>query len=260
MLEGFFDSIYPEKDGALQASNMRFLMSVPKGTGKQLTGRRLAVLTAVAVIMLAVVFIGVTVLGAEEPTHRHPYMQILSESVGQTQETVLAALTQEEAGLAEMSQGRYAVTGGGEIAGLDFAVLLEFEETEGLLKAYEFATQRNLEPKEAAKFLEAFLKAYLGDTVTDATGNEIPVKKAALESILQEGFTLADSRNITPDPSYPSAVGDYIKHLESAEYWEGRMGEYVIQKAKFYRDIHIDYTENTLSVRLRYGIEADREH
>lgn len=262
-LINFFDEVYPERDGALQASRMSFLASIPEGKGKELTKRETWILVAVVSVVLVLALAVTTWMGADEPRQIYEHMELLQASIGQPQNKVYDTLAGEGAGLVEITPGCYAIPEGGELAGVEFAILLHFEENEGLLDGFEYVTSAKLEPKKAAQVIEELLSEYYSDSVTMTDGQQIPLGTKFLTGLLSgsEPFALQLSADITPEPEYGTAAAQYITHLEAADYWEGRSGEYLIKTANYYRDIDVRYTPQTqaLYFAISYHIEADRD-
>ena len=262
-LFNFFDEIYPEKDGAMQASRMSFILSIPEGKGKKLTRRGAWILVAAVTVVLVLVLAVSTWLGADGPRQIYEHMELLQASIGQTQDEVYDTLAAKGAGLVEVTPGCYAIPGGGELAGVEFAILLHFEENQGLLDGFEYVTNVKLESKEAAHVIKDLLGEHYADPVTLTDGQKIPLESKLLTDLLSgsEPIALQLSADITPEPEYATAVTQYITHLEAADYWEGRSGEYLIKTANYYRDIDVRYTPQTqtLFFHISYTVEADRD-
>ena len=262
-LFNFFDEIYPEKDGALQISNMRFLLSVPEGKGKLLTRRAAGILTSVAILAVTAVVVLASVLGGERAYLMHENMKPLMESIGCTQEEVLTRLSGNELGLVQITADTYAIPGGFELSNAEFEVLLHFEENEGLMDGYSYTTRAKLAPEKAASVLKEFLTEFYSATVVLENGQEIPLAGKSIKQLLngKEQVVLRDSADVTPASNSGTATAKYIVYLQNADYWEGRLGEYLIQTANFYRDIEVSYIPEaeTLEIALSYRVEADRE-
>lgn len=258
----FFDELYPEKDGAMQAANMRFLLSIPDGKGKPLTKRTVAILICAAVLIITCLAIGTAFLGNEQPRRLHEHMNPISEAIGTSQDAVFTALTDNGAGLIEITPDTFAIPGGCVLSGVKFEVLLHFEQNEGLLDGYSYMTRAKLAPKEAAKALKEVLGEYYNEAVAFENGKEISLETKALTALLSgtQPITFRDSADITPRQGSGTAVAEYIEHLQAADYWEGRLREYLIKTANYYRDIEVSYTPQTqiLEIELSYQIEADR--
>lgn len=260
---GLFDELYPEVDGAMQASNMRFLLSIPKGEGKRLTKRGVVVLICVSALVLALVLAGATWLGAEETRFLHQHMEPLLSAVGEPKTAVFELLAAEGDGLVEVAPDVYVIPGGCRMGGTEFAVTLRFDAHEGLLDGFAYATQIKAEPQEAAKVLETFLEEYYKATITLEAGQEVALNRKALTQILsgESEFVFQDSADVTPQREGVSAVAAYLRYLENAEYWEGRLREYLIKRANFYRDIYVTYTPGTqtLNLKVSFQVAADRD-
>lgn len=259
----FFNSIYPERDGAMQASQMRFLLSIPEGKGKPLTKRTTVLLLVAAAFAVAILIAGAAWLGAERPQQLHEHMKPIAEAVGSTREDVFAALAENGDGMVNVAPGVFSVPGGCRISQTEFEVLLYFEDQEVLLDGYSYMTQVKMPPEKAAKLLRDLLGEYYNETITLLDGQKVPLRKKELTDLLSgtEPFLFQDSCDVTPNAESGSAVAKYIAHLQEADYWEGRFGEYLIKTANYYRDIQVSYAPQTqtLEFMLRYKVEADRE-
>ena len=244
--------LYAEVDGALQASKMRFLLSIPEGKGKAIT--KGSVIAALSVAIIALTLCAVSWVLGREPARQE---DLLADMIGMTQEEAFNALSESDLGLVQIEAASYVIPEGEKIAGQDFAVQLSFDENEGLLDSFAYLSESKLNPKEASRVISDFLGAYYSGTVTLADGREVSLNRRALQKELESGnaFSLSDSENTTYTPF---RVAEYIQYLEEAEYFEGRMGEYLIKHAYFYRDIDLCYEDGVLSIRAQWAVEADR--
>lgn len=262
-LFNFFDEIYPEKDGALQISNMRFLLSIPEGKGKLLTRRSTAILISAAVLIITVFTVVARYLGHEQSGRLYEHMKPISESIGGTKDEVLTVLADNGLGLVEVTPGISAIPGGYELSNVTFEILLHFEENEGLLDGYTYATQSRLAPKQAAKVLKETLSDFYKETVTFEGGTETLLREKALTELFSgtDKVIFRDSADVTPDKGSGKAVAEYIEYLQAADYWEGRLREYLIKTAHYYRDIEAIYSPDTqmLELKISYQVQADRE-
>ena len=258
----FFNNLYPEQDGALQTSNMRFLLSIPEGEGKLLTKRIIALLISAVVLVITFLTVVAAYLSNEQPRQLHEHMKPISEVIGCTQDVVFTALSDGGSGLVEISSGNFAIPGGYVLDDVKFEVLLHFQEHENLLNGYSYVTRLKIAPKEAAKVLNEVLGEYYNESVTFEGGREVSLEAKALADLLSgtEPIIFRDSADVTPRKESGTAVAEYIEHLQAADYWEGRLREYLIKTANYYRDIEVTYTPDTqiLELELSYQVEADR--
>ena len=257
----FFNDLYPEKAGALQAPNMRFLLSIPGGKGKPIT-KGTAVILIIAVMLVIITLTAVAAfLGSEHPCQLGEYMKPVSESIGDSRDAVFTVLSDNGLGLIEVAPDIFAIPGGYALPDVKLEVLLHFEQNEGLLDGYSCVTRSKIKPKEAAKVIKDVLGEYYSDVVLE-NGKKVPLKIKALTDMLSGTGTVAfrDSVDVTPQPESGTAVAKYIEYLQSANYWKGRLREYLIKTANYYRDIEVIYTPATqiLELKLSYQVEADR--
>ena len=260
MIDRFFDTLYPETDGAMQASNMRFILSIPGGKGKTLTKRAVVLLVTVSLVIVLAIVLLAGFLGADTPRHFHEKMDVLKDGIGHSKAEVFEILADNGNAMAELSEELALVSGGMEFGELDFAVILSFEQNEGLLNGFTYTTEAKVDPSDAAKVLKKFLSEFYNKSIVLDNGEEVPIKEKDIKNTLKSGgFVFHHSENCTPGSGKETELTQYLSYLENAQYYEGRVGEYLTKKAKFYRDISILYSgENVLSIKLKYQVEPDR--
>lgn len=259
-----FEHAFPIEDSVIHGPRGRYFLPVfATGQSKELTATRTAVLIAVslAVVLAILTVIGVWVL--EPPKEFYEHTEDLSALIGQTPEAVYESLAEAEAGMVHAGGDLYAIPGGVEFAGANFEVLLEFDESGNRLDSFSYATTMKATPKETAKILHNILRQFFYESVTLQDGTEIKIGRAEILAALQNAdtFVLTNSNNITPNSALNYAVSQYIAALEGEDTWEGRVGEYLVREAKYYRDVEVRYEPDTqnLYIRIRQAVEADRD-
>lgn len=251
-------------EGAMYVGKGRFILPILSSAGdRKLTKKAKIIFGAV----MAVFFVGIIVLACwlarpDLKLDEMPYLRSLNEVVGKSQTEVTEYLELEE-GLEQISPGAYAIPGGCAYRGVDYSIVLHFEENEQLLSGYEYMAHYEADADAAAKDILNAQKYFSVSEKSRIGGEQLEIKKKALAQQLSgtEMFALSSAWDISPDRTWTSAVSDYLQHLENAEYWEGRVGEYLTKKAHFYQDLDLGYNPETqeVSIRLCFLVEADRK-
>lgn len=250
---------YPEEEnGAVYAMKGRFLIPVPKAQQTPSKEFVIPMRIAVAVGLLAVaLFVGILWMGIKRA--ELPYQEVLMQSIGQPQEIVVEALELPD-GLLQVSDGVYAIPDGCKYGGISFDVLLYFEENEQLLCAYEYVAEYSTDSNAAAKDISEFLSCFKDFKQPIESRQTLKLEKAELLEAFADSeiFSVKESWDMTDSIGTP--VSDYLQHLNEADFWVGRVGEYLTIPAKYYLDVNIEYVPEgqTVSLLVRYAAEPRR--
>lgn len=250
-------------EGAMYVGKGKFLLPILSSSEeKKLTKKAKVIFGAV----FAVFFVGIIVLACwlarpDVMLDDLPYLSSLEEVIGKSQMEVVEHLELAD-GLTQISSASYAIPGGCEYKGVEYSVVLHFEENEQLLCGYEYVAHYKADEKTAAKDILTAQKYFSASEKSRIEGEQLDVKKATLAQQLSgsDMFLQNSAWDISPERTWVTPLTEYLQYLENAEYWEGRVGEYLTKKACFYRDLDLGYNPQTqeVSIQLRFCVEADR--
>lgn len=254
------------EDGAHYMTNGKFAMPAPSPQGSKKPSRKtLTVIAVVSCVLVAAVATVAFWLGRSD-RFTPPYQEDLSLSVGSPREAVLSRLELQESDLTQVSPGVYKLTDGCQYAGVALDVLLHFDSHDGLLYAYEYTAEYEAAAKNAAKDVSKVantLDSYINGTHLHKEGQCLKLRRSALSEEFSgaEVYSLYKSWDLTPiEGGSPTPVSDYLEHLETSDYWEGRVAGYLTIPAAYYQDVTMEYDPQTqtVSIRVLYSAEARR--
>ena len=250
-------------EGAMYVGKGRFILPILSTVEKRRFSKKAKVIFGAAMTLF---FAGVIALAfwlsrPEAKLNDLPYAQPLMEVMGRTQAEVVEQLGLDE-GLIQISPGVYTIPQGCEFKGVAYSVVLHFEKNEQLLSGFEYVAYYGADVHTAAKDMLNAQKYFSASEKSRIAGEQLEIKKETLAQQLSQRdvFAVNSAWDISPDRTWESAVSNYLQHLENAEYYEGRVGEYLTKRACFYRDLDLGYNSETqeVSIQLRFSVEADR--
>ena len=250
-------------EGAMYVGKGRFVLPILSTFGdKKLTKKAKVINGAVMVVFLvSIIVLACWLARPDAKIDDLPYLRSLNEVIGKSQTEVTELLDLEE-GLTQISTGSYAIPDGCSYRGVEYAVVLHFEENEQLLYGYEYVAHYVAEEEIAAKDILTAQKYFSASEKSRIEGERLEIKKEALAQQLSgsDVFSSNSAWDISPERIWQTPLTVYMEHLENAEYWEGRVGEYLTKNACFYRDLDLSYNPQTqeVSIQLRFSVEADR--
>lgn len=254
-----FEHAFPVEDGAIHGPNGKyFFPAVGVTKPKDLTKRKTLMLIVSFIVVVAITITVAAYLGDTGIRELELYDQIYG-LVGQPVTSVPTELIP----LAQVSEGVYKVERTVKYVGSEFEVYLYFDENEGLLDSFEYTAAYNSDDKTAAVNISRFMDQFFRNDALELNEETVNVGRKALTSQFREGGSLAveESWGITPPNAIPGdSVAEYLEHLENAEYYDGRVGEYLTKEARFYRDISAQYApqEGVVRLSLSFTVESDR--
>ena len=250
-------------EGAMYVGKGRFLLPILSSSEeKKLTKKAKVIFGSV----ISIIAVGIVVLACwlgrpDAKMDDLPYLAALNNAVGKSREEVVAHLELEKE-LTQISTGSYAIPGGCEYRGVDYSVVLHFEENEQLLCGYEYVAHYEADKNTAAKDILTAQKYFSASEKSRIDGEQLEIEKETLAHQFSgpNVFSLNSAWDISPERAWETPLTAYLQRLENAEYWEGRVGEYLTKKACFYRDLDLGYNPQTqeVSIQLRFGVEPDR--
>ena len=224
------------------------------GASKEATPKAKRNITIAACAVVALGFL-VAFLLSYQPNKDLPLEQELLAARGKTATEVAAALELDQADMQQIEPGLYLLSGGYKFAGVNFDILLRFEEHENLLRSFGYEATYQAEIGKAARNIATVTKRLAGDEIELPDGTALSTNRDQIKAYLK------NAGSITLDQTVASFTGgDYITYLENAEYYEGRSGEYLLKRAICYEDLKVSYDANTeeTTIKVWFTIETDR--
>lgn len=249
-----------ENEGALHLGRGMFVLSVAgPGASKEATHQVKQFIAIAVGVAIVAAFIIAFLLSYQEP-YGLPMQKEVLESMGKPIAEVAAHLDVPVDRMQQIEPGLYRIPAAGKHKGITFDILLQFEEHEGLLRNYGYEAKYAADAAKAAKDIAKITKALAVDEITLADATTLGTGKGQLEKRITDkgAFTADASRGGSVLPV--TALTEYLAHLEAADYYEGRSGEYLVKRAMYYEDLHIAYEpeSETLTMKLWCTIETDR--
>ncbi len=235
---------FPIEDGAIHGPRGKYYLPVFGGGGKTLTkGGTIALVSAVLAVIVLILATA-NYFSKDNTLTPIDYEHFL----GMTRAAVAEKLEIEQEDMQYVSNGAYRLPHTITIAGINYPVMLHFEEQEGLLNGYSLSVAYSADNESAADNVQNLLKAlgYGGITVDDVSFDQ-PVQ-------------ITRSWDLTPGERYYNSVRTYLDHLNESEHWEGRVAGLLAVPAHWYRDLDINYDPETneLSVVLKFSAQPRR--
>ncbi len=240
------------------------IMPLPfgNGGGKAITGKGAAVLLGIFAVIVAIVIAVASYLA--KPNEKIPAYQILHDNIGKPVSVIARQLELEEDALVQLSDGVYISPEKYKYLGVEFELVLYFEQNEDLLNRFEYRSAETVDAKTAAKNIAKLSEQLYTQKTLSVDGEELSLSEKSLRAHFEAGKSLkADSlqlqlqQNISTKP-----VKQYCEYLEQSEYWEGKVDKYIVRHACYYEDLHMAYDPQTQqqTVRIVCTVEADRNY
>ena len=245
-------------EGAMHFHGGRFIMPFAgPGASKEASQKAKKIITIAASVFVILAF-AVAAFLSYQPNVQLPLEQELLSAMGKNATEVAAALELDRDDMQLVEPGLYFVNGGYKYAGVTFDILLRFEENEGLLRAFGYEATYQANVRKAAKNIAAVAKRLLGDEIVLSDGTVMESERGQIRTYLEGTGTIALDQ--TARAFTGGALTEYIEHLENAEYYEGRSGEYLLKRAICYEDLHIAYDKaaEEAMIKVWFSIETDR--
>lgn len=246
------------KDNGMIYTLKGIVMPFPGGT-KQASARGKKILAVVVCTCAVLILLVSTLLSYQEP-YGLPMQKEVLESIGKPIAEVAAQLDVPVDQMLQVEPGLYRIPAGGEYKGITFDILLLFEENEGLLRNYGYEARYEADTAKAAKDIAAIAKVLAVEEIALVNGTVLEPSKKNLKAYFADVGAVTTDLTLENTVLWSSAVTEYIEHLEAAEYYEGRSGEYLIKHAIYYEDLHIAYEPDReeVAIKLWCTIETDR--
>lgn len=248
-----------ENEGAMHYAGGKFILSISgieKSEEKSDRARKIVGIV-VACATLIVLLITSMIVGHE--ANSMPYKFMLSESIGQPINIVADNLELKIDAFDQLEPGVYTINSGCELSGVPFDITLYFDD-DALLCGFMYFAEYNRDANKAASDLYKLAIDFHLKSIAKTELENADFSKRGLKRQFENGiFSVHVESDRTPiysaTPSY-----QYLRRLEAAEDWPGRVGEYVTVSAMLYEDIDMRYSPDTeqIYVRVLYSIEPDR--
>lgn len=259
-----FKQAFPVEDSVIHGPKGRYFLPVfATGGGKELTRKKAILLTVVAVVAVALIVGVIGYFVSDGPQQFYEHTESMSTMMGQTPQWIYETFTAYGSGLVDTGPNQCAIPGGAEFAGVAFEVLLGFDKNTQGLNSVAYLTTTKASPTRAAQILDNILGQFIYESVILPDGGELKIDRGEIRKALEnpESFALNVTENITPNQTFDHGVSRYLTELEASDDWEGRIGEYLVRRAMYYRDIEVRYEPKTqnLYISIRQTVEADRD-
>lgn len=246
-------------EGAMHFGRGKFILPVfGPGAAKEATAKTKKIMIIAACIFVAVFLIVATMLGYQKMADM-PLRQELLKSIGKPIADVAAQLEVSQEEMTQIEPGLYRIPAGCKYAGVTFDILFQFEENEGLLRSFGYEASYKADATQSAKNIAAIAKVLSVEEMNLSNETVLETSEKQLKKYFTDVGAITTDQTLDPNPGY-HVVSDYIDHLESADYYEGRIGEYLVKNAIYYEDLHIAYEPDTeaVAIKLWCAIDADR--
>lgn len=247
-------------EGAMHLGRGRFILPVAgPGVSKEASHRTKGIIAIATVVVVVVVFVIAFLLSYQEP-YGLPMQKDILESVGKPISEVAAHLEVSVDSMQQIEPGLYRIPAACKHKGIILDILLEFEEHEGLLRNYGYEAQYSASKAKATRDVNAIKSALAIDDKTSKTESVGGTARRELEMHSTDSGAFVAEATLNGTILSTTALAEYMDYLESAEYYEGRSGEYLVKKAMYYEQLHIAYEPELeeLSIKLWCTIETDR--
>ncbi len=243
----------------------RWFMPVPGDPNKKRTN---TTIITVGICIFVVALLGLSIwLGMPDYTYKKlPNFDILYDMMGRPAADVAPFARANPEDLIAASDGTYKMPEGEIYAGIAFETTLCFKDE--MLSGFIYSYNAPADTKEAAKVIsnvaEMFnIESLVTSQKTIVDMNEVLVRRYLGQFVeSNQEFLVEDIIDWTPEEhAYQNAVATYLRKLESDPNWEGRVGEYLVREACFYRQIHMCYQPDTqtVSVQIRFYVDIEPE-
>lgn len=247
-------------EGAMHLGHGKFILPVfAPGTAKEASPKAKNVLTVAVCAVIVLCLVAAIVLSYQEPLGLPMQSEVL-ESLGKPLPEVAELLDVPVEGMQQVEPGLYRIVAAGKLKGITFDILLQFEPNEGLLRNYGYEARCDANAAKADKALNTITKALAleEDTLEDESFSGTAKRQLEMHRTDDGGFTADATLSGTSLPA--AALSEYMDYLESADYYEGRVGKYLVKNAMYYEELQIVYDpeQEELAIELWCTIETDR--
>lgn len=210
--------------------------------------------------LCAVLLLVMAILLSYQAPYGLPQQKEILESVGMPLAEVAVQLDVPVEQIQQVEPGLYRIPAGCEYKGITFDILLYFEEHEGLLRNYGYEARYDANTTKAAKDIAAITKLMAVDKIVLADETVLETTRKQLKTHLTEVGGIAVDITLNSTVHSATALSEYLAYLEEADYYEGRIGEYLIKNALYYEDLHVAYDskEGDMVIKLWCTVETDR--
>ncbi len=254
------------EDGAQYVLQGRYVMPAPNAQGaKRLSKRALRIISVVSCVVVVALAVMAFWLGNTD-RYEVPQYNALSGVIGQDYEKVLSQLDPQPDSVEEIAPGIYRIPDYCSYAGVGFDLLLYFEENEKLLCGFGYEARYSETPEKTAADLAGVMKRldiFVYGTHIHDESCCLRLDKKSLEKELKVpvAFQAYKTCDLTPiKTGAPTAVSEYMEHLQDALFWEGNVAGFVTVPAAYYGDILLEYEpqDGQVAIILQFMIQPRR--
>lgn len=243
----------------------RWIMPVPGDPNRKKTNTRLI---TICICIIVVALLGLSIwLGIPDYTYKKlPNFDILYDMIGRSAADVAPVARANPEDLLASSDGTYKMAEVEKYAGIAFETTLYFEDEK--LSGFAYTYSAPADTKEAAKVISNVAEMFTIEDLITSQKTRVDMNEVLVRRYLDQfaesnqEFLVEDVIDWTPEEhAYQNAVATYLRMLENDPDWEGRVGEYLVREARFYRQIHMNYQPDTqtVSVQIRFYVDIEPE-
>ena len=181
-----------DQHGSLFLGMKGVIMPFGNGGGRLITGKGAAILMGIFAVVLAIVIVMASYLA--KPNEKIPFYQSLHDNMGKPVSVVARQLNIEENALIQSSAGVYICPEKYQYLGVEFELVLYFNQNENLLNGFEYRSAKTVAPKTAAKNIAKLSEQLYAQKTLSVDAEELSLSEKSLRAYFDAGKSLkADS-------------------------------------------------------------------